>query len=75
MADRKAVRIAYQGIEAWEISRDKVRELIADDTGADIWPETKSLPPFGMPPSPLSQECIQKLRALEGVTISGDEDD
>ncbi|RSL54017.1 hypothetical protein CEP54_010105 [Fusarium duplospermum] len=68
MGDRVRVRYTYNGIEEWEEFRDPLREIIQQDTGEEVWVETRSLPPIGMPP-PLTAEGVKKLKGLSGVNV------
>ncbi|RGP80008.1 succinyl- :3-ketoacid-coenzyme a mitochondrial precursor [Fusarium longipes] len=73
MSEKINIRYRYEGIEAWEKSNEDVRKFIKEDSGQDFWPETRSLPPFGMPP-PVSKDCVEKLKALDGVVVDVVED-
>ncbi|KAI5797833.1 hypothetical protein DFH27DRAFT_91830 [Peziza echinospora] len=62
------VTIRYESIEAWEQHRDAVRQIIAKHTGREFYPETKSLPPIGLP-GDLHPPAIEELKALKGVIV------
>ncbi|KAM0418973.1 hypothetical protein ACHAPT_012131 [Fusarium lateritium] len=68
MSDRVQVRYSYKGIEEYEDQRDSLRGIIQQDTGAEDWRETRSMPPIGFPP-PLSPDSVKKLKDLDGVNI------
>ncbi|KAI2791021.1 hypothetical protein POX_c03875 [Penicillium oxalicum] len=50
MSDRKKISYRYTTVEAWQELDEKVRDIITEDTGKDIWMSTKSLPPISFPP-------------------------
>ncbi|KAM0244700.1 hypothetical protein ACHAP5_006043 [Fusarium lateritium] len=74
MSDTVKIRYRYESIEQWEAVQEQLRELIKQDTGEEFWIETKSLPPFGMPP-PVTKDCVEKLRQLDGVVVDEVDED
>ncbi|KAF9774747.1 hypothetical protein IL306_007220 [Fusarium sp. DS 682] len=74
MADKTKIRYTYQGYEEWQQSEKELKKLISDDTGVEFWIETRSIPPMGIPP-PVSKDCIEKLKGLNGVEINEIEED
>ncbi|KAG8672005.1 hypothetical protein FPOAC2_05371 [Fusarium poae] len=66
----ESVTITFEGIEEWENSGDIVYDIIQKHTQLErgSYPETKSLPPLIMSP-PLPQECIDELKAVNGVVV------
>ncbi|KAH7263689.1 hypothetical protein BKA59DRAFT_541089 [Fusarium tricinctum] len=74
MSDKIRIRYNFRGIEAWEVYQQQLRELIQQDTGEEYWIETKSLPPIGIPP-PVTKECLEKIKKLEGVVVNEINDD
>ncbi|KAH6970137.1 hypothetical protein DER45DRAFT_78518 [Fusarium avenaceum] len=73
MSDTIRFRYSFKGIEEWQAVEQQLRELIQKDTGAEYWPETRTLPPFGMPP-PVTKECLEKLKKLDGVVINQEDE-
>ncbi|KAF4337972.1 succinyl-:3-ketoacid-coenzyme A transferase mitochondrial precursor [Fusarium beomiforme] len=74
MADKMKIRYTYQGVEAWEESERDLKKLIQDDTGVEFWIETRSIPPMGIPP-PVTKDCVEKLKGLNGVQTNEIEED
>ncbi|RAL13530.1 uncharacterized protein BO97DRAFT_404976 [Aspergillus homomorphus CBS 101889] len=50
-----------------EESRDQVTKIIKEDTGSDIWPSTRNIPPTNF--LTLSERAVEQLRAVEGVVL------
>ncbi|KAH6884111.1 hypothetical protein B0T10DRAFT_579446 [Thelonectria olida] len=68
MADRVRIRYTFKGIDEYDGLNEVLRQIIQQDTGADFWLETPSMPPMGFPP-PLSTEGVDRLKSLEGVNV------
>ncbi|KAF4943921.1 hypothetical protein FSARC_14807, partial [Fusarium sarcochroum] len=64
----KPTSITYQDPEKWEQNREKVYEILEQDTGRREYPETRSLPPILIGVE-LTEDTIGKLRALDGVVV------
>ncbi|KAL5593437.1 hypothetical protein FOBRF1_012539 [Fusarium oxysporum] len=74
MADKMKIRYTYLGYDAWQASESQLKKLIQDDTGVEFWIETRSIPPMGIPP-PVTKDCIEKLKGLDGVKVDEIEED
>lgn len=72
--EKSEVQIRYTDPDAWEANREKVNEILQKHTGTSDYPETKSLPPimFGVQ---AGKECIDELKALQGVVVRALDDD
>ena len=63
------VQITFDDPDAWDQKQSQVDDIIEEATGNRGYPSTNSVPPtiFGVD---LSQDAIDKLKALGGVSIS-----
>ncbi|KAB8077478.1 hypothetical protein BDV29DRAFT_55938 [Aspergillus leporis] len=74
MSERKQIRYTYHSIEDYEQYDSQVSEIIKEDTDAEFWVMSRSLPPIAFPP-PLNAEAIEKLKAFGGVNVIVVEDE
>lgn len=65
--------VKYETPEAYFEHGKQVAELLEKDVGGPII-QTRSLPPQ-FRPYPLSQETVDKLRAISGVSVTETKDD
>ncbi|KAE8369014.1 hypothetical protein BDV27DRAFT_121509, partial [Aspergillus caelatus] len=65
---QKQISVTFEGIDSWEDSREKVDDTLAELTGTNEYPATRSLPPiiFGIE---ISEEGIGRLRSIDGVVV------
>ncbi|PYI15993.1 hypothetical protein BO99DRAFT_435895 [Aspergillus violaceofuscus CBS 115571] len=63
-----SVSIRFQSLEAFEKNNDAVMKIIREIGGTDKFVATKSFPP-AYSHWALSQEAIDKLKALDGVVV------
>ncbi|KAL4726867.1 hypothetical protein ACLX1H_005757 [Fusarium chlamydosporum] len=68
MAEKMKIRYTYHGYGQWQESEAELKKIIQDDTGEMFWLETKSIPPMGIPP-PVTKECYERLKGLNGVRV------
>ncbi|KAJ3525335.1 hypothetical protein NM208_g11686 [Fusarium decemcellulare] len=69
MGDRVTIQYSFGSAEEWQESKGPLKEIIQQDTGAEVWVETRSMPPIGSPP-PVTRETVEKLKALPGVNVT-----
>ncbi|KAE8420958.1 hypothetical protein BDV36DRAFT_292636 [Aspergillus pseudocaelatus] len=43
---QKQISVTFEGIDSWEDSREKVDDTLAELTGTNEYPATRSLPPI-----------------------------
>ncbi|OGM48299.1 hypothetical protein ABOM_002174 [Aspergillus bombycis] len=67
MSERKQTIIRFTP-DGFGQHDEEVLKIIIEDTGTDQFPSQPSFPPIYHPP-PLTQEAINKLRALKGVEV------
>ena len=67
------VAIRFSDPDTWESNREKVDDIIEDATGDRNSVSTRSLPPIIL--TNLSQDAIDKLKALDGVNVQSREED
>ncbi|PYI00043.1 hypothetical protein BO71DRAFT_478905 [Aspergillus ellipticus CBS 707.79] len=69
MSERVKIYYTYKTIEAFEKFKDQVTEIDKADTGMEVWICNLALPPTSYPP-PVTQEAIQKLKALSDDIVA-----
>ncbi|KAI9930339.1 hypothetical protein ASPWEDRAFT_170965 [Aspergillus wentii DTO 134E9] len=73
MSDRKRVIIRFDWDKFNDVN-EKVINIIREDTGTDQFIVQPSYPPVYHPP-PLSEDAIEKLKALDGVQLTFPDDE
>ncbi|KAG5659193.1 hypothetical protein KAF25_000395 [Fusarium avenaceum] len=68
------IRYSFKSYDEWDAVQQQFRDLIVQDTGLESWIETRSMPPMGFPP-PLTKECLEKIKKLDGVVVNELSDD
>ncbi|PYI15994.1 hypothetical protein BO86DRAFT_385448 [Aspergillus japonicus CBS 114.51] len=68
MATKSRVAIRFTSIDNWQEKDEEILKIIKDDTGTDGFPVVKTVPPLYLPPA-LSQKAIDKLKALDGISV------
>ncbi|PYI03595.1 hypothetical protein BO78DRAFT_421504 [Aspergillus sclerotiicarbonarius CBS 121057] len=69
--EQKKIYYTYKSIEAWEEYDEKVRKIIAEDTGRENWICNRALPPTCYPPE-VNSETIKKLKDLSDDIVVGE---
>ncbi|GJN66067.1 hypothetical protein PLICBS_000083 [Purpureocillium lilacinum] len=67
--ERTRVQYHFRDAQAYYYTEKATNEIIRNDTGTDFWICTMSLPPICNTP-PMSKQALEKLEALDGVTVS-----
>ncbi|PYI33813.1 hypothetical protein BP00DRAFT_444193 [Aspergillus indologenus CBS 114.80] len=68
MATKARVAIRFTSMDSWQEKDEEVLKIIKDDAGTNGFPVVKTAPPLYLPPA-LSQEAIDKLKALDGISV------
>ncbi|KAF5667293.1 succinyl-:3-ketoacid-coenzyme a mitochondrial precursor [Fusarium heterosporum] len=68
MAERKSITYTFERYEDWQESLESTNNIVKEDTGAEFWKSTRSMPPKCFPP-PMTQEAIAKLKEVKGLVV------
>ncbi|KAL6914786.1 hypothetical protein FSST1_012546 [Fusarium sambucinum] len=69
MAERKEITYAFDTVDDWQASQKASEELVKEDTGAENWRSTRTMPPTYYPP-PMTQQAIDKLKEFKGAVVN-----
>ncbi|VTO91870.1 unnamed protein product [Fusarium graminearum] len=68
MSERKEITYAFDTVDDWQASLKASEELVKEDTGAERWRSTRTMPPTYYPP-PMTQQAIDKLKEFKGAVV------
>ncbi|OQE11869.1 hypothetical protein PENFLA_c071G00038 [Penicillium flavigenum] len=66
--ERTNIQYSFESTADYQKLNNTVHQIIKDDTGAEGWISTRSMPPTYSPP-PVTNEALEKLKKLEGLNV------